>query len=281
MKKIGILLALLVSIPAFAVLVTTNVQGQWTNPDGSPVVGASIIAKLNGPDVDGIEVVPQVVSSTTDSTGSSTLALWPNSRGVNGTEYIVTVYTTPIWTGVILVPQSSSPVSLASILQPNPAVPSNSASSIYGLVSAGSNVTLTGAGTYSSPYVIAMNGGAGSGTVTSVAMPSDFACTGAGTATITCAYTGTLPTSQLPAFTGDVTSPSGSGVNTLATVNSNVGTFQGITVNGKGLVTGASNQSYLTGNQTITLSGDMSGSGTTAITGTLATVNSGSGSVGS
>jgi hypothetical protein len=33
-------------------------------------------------------------------------------------------------------------------------------------------------------------------------------------------------------------------------------------------------QSYLTGNQTITLSGDISGSGTTAITATLATVNS-------
>jgi len=52
---------------------------------------------------------------------------------------------------------------------------------------------------------------------------------------------------------------------TLDTVNSNVGTFQGITVNGKGLVTAASNQSYLTANQTITLSGDLSGSGTTAI----------------
>jgi hypothetical protein len=73
-------------------------------------------------------------------------------------------------------------------------------------------------------------------------------------------------------LSGDATT-SGSAL-TLATVNSNVGTFQGITVNGKGLVTAASNQSYLTGNQTITLSGDVSGSGTTAITATLATVNS-------
>jgi hypothetical protein len=38
---------------------------------------------------------------------------------------------------------------------------------------------------------------------------------------------------------------------------------------------------YLTGNQTITLSGDVSGSGATAITGTLATVNSNVGSFGS
>ena len=81
-------------------------------------------------------------------------------------------------------------------------------------------------------------------------------------------------------LTGDVTTSGGLAA-TLATVNSNVGTFQGITVNAKGLVTAASNQSYLTGNQAITLSGDLTGSGTTAIAGTLATVNSNVGSFGS
>lgn len=39
---------------------------------------------------------------------------------------------------------------------------------------------------------------------------------------------------------------SDTGVATLATVNSNVGTFQGLTVNAKGLVTAATSQSYLT-----------------------------------
>lgn len=69
-------------------------------------------------------------------------------------------------------------------------------------------------------------------------------------------------------LTGDVTAGPGTGsqATTLATVNSNVGTFQGLTLNGKGLVTAATNQNYLTGNQTITLSGDCTGSGTTAIT---------------
>jgi hypothetical protein len=57
---------------------------------------------------------------------------------------------------------------------------------------------------------------------------------------------------------------------TLATVNTNVGTFNNVTVNGKGLVTAASNVAYITGNQTITLSGAVTGSGTTAITTTLA-----------
>jgi hypothetical protein len=72
-------------------------------------------------------------------------------------------------------------------------------------------------------------------------------------------------------LSGDVSSNAALAT-TLATVNSNVGTFQGLTVNAKGLVTAATNQSYLTANQTITLSGDVSGSGTTAITTTLATV---------
>jgi hypothetical protein len=152
---------------------------------------------------------------------------------------------------------------------------------------------------------------------------------------------GTLNAARLPAFTGDATSTAGSSNLTLATVNSNVGSFGGstqsssITVNAKGLITAASNTTitpawssitstpttlsgygitdaqpldadltaiaaltgtvgllhtngagtwtvdtatYLTGNQTITISGDTTGSGTTAITTTLATVNSNVGS---
>lgn len=78
----------------------------------------------------------------------------------------------------------------------------------------------------------------------------------------------------ITALTSDVTATGpGSAAATLATVNANVGTFQGITVNGKGLVTAASNQSYLTANQTITASGDATGSGTTSLPLTLATVN--------
>jgi hypothetical protein len=60
---------------------------------------------------------------------------------------------------------------------------------------------------------------------------------------------------------------------TLNTVNSNVGTFQGLTITGEGRVTAATNQSYLTANQTITLSGDTTGSGSTAITTNTGKVN--------
>ncbi len=51
----------------------------------------------------------------------------------------------------------------------------------------------------------------------------------------------------ITALTGDVTaSGTGSVVTTLATVNSNVGTFAGLTINGKGLVTAASNLTITT-----------------------------------
>jgi hypothetical protein len=72
------------------------------------------------------------------------------------------------------------------------------------------------------------------------------------------------------ALSGDATI-SNTGVLTLATVNSNVGSFNNFIVNAKGLITAASTIAYLTANQTITLSSDVTGSGTTAITATIGT----------
>jgi len=66
----------------------------------------------------------------------------------------------------------------------------------------------------------------------------------------------------------------GSGTILLANTAVTPGTYQGIIVDQQGRITGASNQNYLTGNQSITLSGDISGTGTTAITATLPNVNS-------
>lgn len=76
------------------------------------------------------------------------------------------------------------------------------------------------------------------------------------------------PASAITALTGDVTATGpGSAAATLATVNSNVGTFASVTVNGKGLVTAAA-----------ALSGDATTSGSVL---TLATVNSNVGTFGS
>lgn len=57
--------------------------------------------------------------------------------------------------------------------------------------------------------------------------------------------TGTLAATNFPALTGDLTTSAGSLATTLATVNSNVGSFTSanITVNAKGLITAASNGS--------------------------------------
>ena len=69
---------------------------------------------------------------------------------------------------------------------------------------------------------------------------------------------GTLGAARLPAFTGDVTSPQGSSVNTLATVNSNVGSFgsstaiPNFTVNGKGLLTAAGTSAVIAPAGTLT-----------------------------
>lgn len=59
----------------------------------------------------------------------------------------------------------------------------------------------------------------------------------------------------------------------LATVGT-AGTYTSVTTDAYGRVTAGSNPGFITGNQSITLSGDASGTGTTAIAVSLATVNS-------
>lgn len=83
----------------------------------------------------------------------------------------------------------------------------------------------------------------GTGTLTSGATGAGFTV-----ALTTSTITGNLPCANTPALSGgDVSSSAGSCVVTLATVNSNVGTFGSatqvgqFTVNGKGLITAASN----------------------------------------
>ena len=84
-----------------------------------------------------------------------------------------------------------------------------------------------------------------------------------------------------PAITGDVTIAAGGTSATLATTGVSAGTYNTVTVDTKGRVTAASNTSYITGNQTITVSGDATGSGTTSIALTLSDVNTTTGQFGS
>ena len=97
-----------------------------------------------------------------------------------------------------------------------------------------------------------------------------------------------MAAARLPALAGDASSSAGSNTLTLATVNSNTGSFGStsnipvITVNGKGLIT-AVTTAAVSGSISVT-GGDLTLSGNTgtAITNaTLATVNSTTGSFGS
>ncbi len=92
-----------------------------------------------------------------------------------------------------------------------------------------------------------------------------------------------LTTNEEITVSGDAT---GSGTTAITLTLSASGVSAGsnynnFTVDAKGRVTAASTVGYLTANQSITLSGDITGSGTTSITGTLATVNSSTGTFGS
>jgi hypothetical protein len=68
---------------------------------------------------------------------------------------------------------------------------------------------------------------------------------------------------------------------TLAATGVVAGTYNNITVNSKGLATGGSNIAYLTANQNITVTGDITGTGTTAINATLANSGATAGTYGS
>ncbi len=95
-----------------------------------------------------------------------------------------------------------------------------------------------------------------------------------GASIATTQLTGTLQAAQFPALTGDVTTVSGALATTLATVNSNVGSFgsstsiPSFTVNGKGLITAAS------GNVVIAPAGTLTGTvlNATVVTSSLTSV---------
>jgi hypothetical protein len=145
-----------------------------------------------------------------------------------------------------------------------------------------SSTTLGGSGTVTSV--------GGTGTVSGLSLSGTVTTTGnltlGGTLSLTSGnvttalgftpYNATNPSNFISAnqsisLSGDATGTGSTAITvTLANVNSNTGTFNNLTVNAKGLVTAASNVSYLTANQSITLSGDVTGTGTTAITATLA-----------
>ncbi|MGZ3770757.1 MAG: tail fiber domain-containing protein [Bdellovibrio sp.] len=81
--------------------------------------------------------------------------------------------------------------------------------------------------------------------VTWSSVSDSFSCSTLSIATTQ--LTGTLAAAQIPAFTGDVTSPAGSTALTLANSGATAGTYTSVTVDAKGRVTAGTNPTTLSG----------------------------------
>ena len=203
--------------------------------------------------------------------GFTTIAVAQGGTGVTtstGTGNNVLSNSPTLVTPVLGTPSSGNLANCTfPILNQNTTGQSGTVATINSLISAGTNVTITGSGTSASPYNISASGGgsssfnaitsgtnttatmtvgtgasiltSGSGTIAATSVPASGI--GSGTASINISGNAATVTTNAN-LTGDVTS-SGNAT-TLATVNSNIGTFNNVTVNGKGLVTAASNVSY-------------------------------------
>jgi len=68
-------------------LITRLVRVNLDSADSVALAGVTVEATLTVPEVDGLMVVPTSISGVTDSNGSCLLNLWPNERGVNGSQY--------------------------------------------------------------------------------------------------------------------------------------------------------------------------------------------------
>ena len=151
----------------------------------------------------------------------------------------------------------------------------------------GSNLSGTVSGTNTGDQTISLTGdvtGSGTGTFATVLGNTSVTPGSYTLATISVDSKGRITAAssgapQTITLTGDVT---GSGTGTFATTLANTGvvagTYNNVTVNQKGLAVGGANVAYLTGNENITISGDASGSGTTAIALTLANTTVAAGS---
>jgi hypothetical protein len=105
-------------------LVLIPVKVRATRANGSFVVGATVRAVLTVAESDDGLVVPDNVVGVTDAAGQVTLNLWPNSRGVNGSQYRVEITGESLYfSGLISLPEAPStawPVELSTLINQPP-----------------------------------------------------------------------------------------------------------------------------------------------------------------
>jgi hypothetical protein len=73
------------------VLTVVPVKVTAKRADGTPIANAKVRFTLTVPDTDGQLVVPTRYAGVTDVNGEATLNVWPNTRGVNGSQYRVEI----------------------------------------------------------------------------------------------------------------------------------------------------------------------------------------------
>jgi hypothetical protein len=201
------------------------------------------------------------------TTIDGTLGVTAPALNITGTSSLTTVFVSATLTApTVVLTDSSTNVATTSFVKGQNYLTSNQSITITGDVSGTGNsaITLTlastgvTAGTYNTVVVN------GKGLVTSA---SNVAYGTGGTGSVVITATG--------AATGATTGSNGtySLPLTLATSGITAGTYNNVVFNTYGIATSGTLLSYLTTNQSITVSGDASGTGTTAITLTLATVN--------
>lgn len=216
-------------------------------------------------------------SGYTANTGTVSTVSVTTANGISGT--VATASSTP---AITLTLGAITPTSVNTVVISGSATPAlsvtgtvsvsgsnsgdNAVNTLYsGLVS---NATHTGDATGSTALTVAGLRGVSLPLLDTTA--GFLRYTGTGTNTWVFDTSAYITANQTVTVSGDATGSGSTAIAlTLATVNSNIGTFNNVTVNAKGLVTAASTVAYLTGNQTVTLSGDVSGSGATAITTTI------------
>lgn len=113
-------------------LKTRPVTGTVYDPEGNPLAGISIYAELTPRfDTDDSIIVPRSYQTTADTQGNYTINLWPNARGVNGTQYKISIlyYSSQVSSFLISVPDGDpgTPVPMSSIINSPPYPPVNAA----------------------------------------------------------------------------------------------------------------------------------------------------------